>query len=81
MSISASVRFAEVEGYEPPQGQMLVESCMPEGALSLGQQKAQWLLSEDPEDRGDSLWIWGLFKEPLYAPLGRDCTRSATAYT
>lgn len=26
----------------------------------------RWTLSEDPEDRKDSLWIWGLFKEPLY---------------
>merc|ERR1711924_205614 len=39
---------------------------MGEGALKLGQQAARWQLSEDPEDRGDSLWIWGLFKEPLY---------------
>jgi len=26
----------------------------------------RWSLSEDPNDRKDSLWIWGLFKEPLY---------------
>jgi len=26
----------------------------------------RWTLSEDPNDRKDSLWIWGLFKEPLY---------------
>jgi hypothetical protein len=25
-----------------------------------------WKLSEDPNDRKDGLWIWGLFKEPLY---------------
>ena len=24
------------------------------------------MLSEDPEDRGDSLWIGGLFSDPLY---------------
>jgi hypothetical protein len=28
--------------------------------------RRRWLLSEDPEDRKDSLWIWGLFKDPLY---------------
>lgn len=26
----------------------------------------RWQLSEDPEDRKDGLWVWGLFKEPLY---------------
>jgi len=66
VTVTATLRFAEEEGYEPPQGATLVESCMPEDTLSLGQQSARWLLSEDPEDRGDSLWIWGLFKEPLY---------------
>lgn len=45
---------------------MYVENCVPEGSLKLGKQKARWLLSEDPEDRKDSLWIWGLFSEPLY---------------
>jgi len=66
VTVTASFRFSEEEGFEPPQGALLVESCTPEGALVLGQQKAQWLLSEDPEDRKDSLWIWGLFKDPLY---------------
>ena len=66
VSISGSFRFAEEEGFEPPQGFTLVESCVPEGAISLGQQKARWQLSEDPDDKGDSLWIWGLFSEPLY---------------
>mmetsp|Transcript_43096 Transcript_43096/g.49674 ORF Transcript_43096/g.49674 Transcript_43096/m.49674 type:complete len:275 (+) Transcript_43096:79-903(+) len=28
-----------------------------------------WKLSEDPEDQKDGLWIWGLFKEPLYPYL------------
>ena len=65
-TIQANVRFAEEEGFEPPQGFMTVESCVPEGALTLGQQQTRWQLSEDPEDRKDSLWIWGLFKEPLY---------------
>lgn len=66
VTITASIRFAEEEGYEPPQGALLVESCVPENALKLGEQKARWLLSEDPEDRKDSLWIWGLFSDPLY---------------
>lgn len=65
-TIQANVRFAEEDGFEPPQGFMTVESCVPEGALKLGQQQTRWQLSEDPEDRKDSLWIWGLFKEPLY---------------
>jgi hypothetical protein len=66
VTVTANVRFAEEDGYEPPQGFLLVESCIPEGAVTLGQQPARWTLSEDPEDRGDSLWIWGLFSEPLY---------------
>lgn len=24
------------------------------------------MLSEDPDERKDGLWVWGLFKEPLY---------------
>jgi hypothetical protein len=28
--------------------------------------KSRWILSEDPNDRKDGLWVWGLFKEPLY---------------
>ena len=43
-----------------------MDSCLPEGSLRLGEQPAQWSLSEDPEDRKDSLWIWGLFSDPLY---------------
>ena len=66
VTVTASLRFAQDEGYEPPQGNLLVESCVPEGALKLGQQSGRWQLSEDPEDRKDSLWIWGLFSEPLY---------------
>ncbi|GAX12464.1 hypothetical protein FisN_24Hh038 [Fistulifera solaris] len=27
---------------------------------------SRWILSEDPNDRKDGLWVWGLFKEPLY---------------
>jgi hypothetical protein len=28
--------------------------------------EGRWQLSEDPDDRKDGLWVWGLFKEPLY---------------
>ena len=66
VTVNADLRFAEEEGFEPPQGFLRVERCVPEGALTLGEQPARWLLSEDPEDRKDSLWIWGLFSEPLY---------------
>jgi len=27
---------------------------------------SRWKLSEDPNERKDGLWVWGLFKEPLY---------------
>ena len=74
VSIFASVRFAEEDGFEPPQGFLNVESCLPDGVVMLGQQKKRWQLSEDPEDRKDSLWIWGLFKEPLYPFLLLDVT-------
>ena len=57
VSVTATLRFAEDDGYEPPQGKLLVESCVPEGAIALGEQVARWTLSEDPEDRKDSLWI------------------------
>jgi len=63
-------QFLEEEGYEPPQG--LVKQKVPEpvdegeatGMLDLS--VGRWALSEDPNDRKDGLWIWGLFKEPLY---------------
>lgn len=33
-----------------------------------GQQKgkARWTLSEEEDKRGAGLWVWGLFKDPLY---------------
>ena len=34
--------------------------------MSAGPTSNTWLLSEDPDDRKDGLWIWGLFEEPLY---------------
>jgi len=66
ITVTANLRFAEDQGYEPPQGFVRVESCVPDETLALGEQKVRWALSEDPEDRKDSLWIWGLFSEPLY---------------
>lgn len=60
-------QFIEDEDYEPPQG--VVKQILPtidgEGRL-LGITKGRWKLSEDPNDRKDGLWVWGLFKEPLY---------------
>ena len=64
--VTVSLRFEEEPGYEPPQGMVRVEACVPEGIVELGVQPQRWQLSEDPDDRKDSLWIWGLFKEPLY---------------
>lgn len=28
--------------------------------------KARWTLSEAEDKRGAGLWVWGLFKDPLY---------------
>jgi hypothetical protein len=60
--------FKEEEGYEPPQGTFHGRSTGgdPTKEAVLEVVKSRWLLSEDPEDRKDSLWIWGLFSEPLY---------------
>ena len=66
VTVTAVVRFREEGGYEPPQGFLRIDSCLPEGVLPEGEAPGRWQLSEDPEDRKDSLWIWGLFKEPLY---------------
>lgn len=62
---SVSAQFFEEEGYEPPQGNL---KQIQDGELASRVQvlKSRWQLSEDPEDRKDGLWIWGLFKEPLY---------------
>ncbi|KAL7456307.1 hypothetical protein ACHAWC_007804 [Mediolabrus comicus] len=66
--------FIEEEGYEPPQGifKSITSSSSNEesddesNGLSLEINNSRWTLSEDPDDRKDGLWIWGLFKEPLY---------------
>ena len=65
VSLAANIAFEAEVDYEPPQGTIRILSCTPESALDK-EQKARWSLSEDPDDRKDSLWIWGLFKEPLY---------------
>lgn len=66
-------QFIEEDGYEPPQGDVKqvggsIASKDGEEAPSprLKVVKSRWQLSEDPEDRKDGLWIWGLFQEPLY---------------
>ena len=46
VTLTASVRFAEESGFEPPQGLLLVESCLPEGQLRLGEMSTRWTLSE-----------------------------------
>ena len=63
------VQFIEEEGFEPPQGlvkQILAESKENENVRYLKVKSGRWKLSEDPNDRKDGLWVWGLFKEPLY---------------
>jgi hypothetical protein len=66
-------QFNEEVGFEPPQGDVKqvggsISSKDGEEASSprLKVVKSRWQLSEDPEDRKDGLWIWGLFQEPLY---------------
>ena len=61
-----SANFLEEEGYEPPQGK--VSQISSEGDR-IKITSSSWKLSEDPNDRKDGLWIWGLFKEPLYPYL------------
>ena len=70
---SAKVQFVEDDGYEPPQGSLKqvfdTTSGDDEGRDSSPSFKivsSRWKLSEDPNDRKDGLWVWGLFAEPLY---------------
>ena len=69
--------FIEEEGYEPPQGlfKPTVKVSLTEdreessaNTMALEVTKSVWTLSEDPNDRKDGLWIWGLFKEPQESP-------------
>jgi len=59
-----SVVFDEDENYEPPQG--TIRTLRGESSRSLKFESSRYKLSEDPNERNDSLWIWGLFKDPLY---------------
>ena len=60
--------FIEEEGYEPPQGTFKPskDTSDEEGGMTLEISNSRWKLSEDPNDPKDGLWVWGLFKEPLY---------------
>lgn len=65
--------FIEEEGYEPPQGlfrpfakERVEGGTGKDNAMVLEVIRSRWTLSEDPNDKKDGLWIWGLFKEPLY---------------
>lgn len=69
--------FIGEDGYEPPQGLLKQvatttttsandESNSGNEAAQVQITSSRWLLSEDPEDRKDGLWIWGLFEEPLF---------------
>lgn len=60
---SVKCQFLEEEGYEPPQG-IVQQVTDKDSRLQIT--KSRWILSEDPNDRKDGLWVWGLFKEPLY---------------
>ncbi len=70
---NVDVQFVLEEGFEPPQGevkQILKQKTEDENSNDnvryLKVTSGRWKLSEDPEDRKDGLWVWGLFKEPLY---------------
>jgi len=64
---SIQAQFVEEEGYEPPQGTFRVVSATDDNpTMQFKINRARWILSEDPNDRKDGLWVWGLFKEPLY---------------
>ena len=64
--LNLDCNFVEEVGYEPPQG-FLQQLVAEDTRCRIS--KSRWILSEDPEDRKDGLWIWGLFKEPLYPYL------------
>ena len=60
MNKVVTARFGEDGLYEPPKGKVLFEDG--DDLVQVG----RWNLSEDPDDRKDGLWVWGLFSEPLY---------------
>jgi hypothetical protein len=66
VDLAVRVKFSEDEGYEPPQGRVIVQ-----GESSFFRTSAQnfWKLGEDPAKEGfdkAGFWIWGLFEEPKY---------------
>lgn len=64
---NVDVQFVEDEGFEPPQGAIIqILPSDSEEVPYLKVKSGRWQLSEDPEDKKDGLWIWGLFKEPQY---------------
>lgn len=73
VNVALRVQFLEEQGYEPPSGTLKVLEDE-RGFLNTaaGDGAFRWQLSEeegtDPLDKG-GLWIWGLFKEPLYPLL------------
>jgi hypothetical protein len=71
VNVALHVRFLEEQGYEPPSGTLQVLDDE-RGFLNTAAGDFRWQLSEeegtDPLDKG-GLWIWGLFKEPLYPLL------------
>ena len=65
--LSFAVTFVEDVGYEPPQGIMSPVLNEDDASKFVNSEvRNRWQLSEDPDDRKDGLWIWGLFEEPLY---------------
>ena len=63
LSINRAAQFIEEEGYEPPQG-FLKQISMTVGDNEETEEDSQfqitssrWLLSEDPDDRKDGLWV------------------------
>lgn len=60
-TISLTGQFVDDEGYEPPQGVFrLCPDTNEETKVQIV--NSRWMLSEDPDDRKDGLWIWGLFR-------------------
>ena len=70
-------QFIPEENYEPPQGTFVQQMTTTETSTATANSNdssmqiasSRWILSEDPNDRKDGLWIWGLFQQPLYPYL------------
>ena len=66
-SMAMTVNFVVDEGYEPPQGRIVPVTNSDDASIFVdASARSRWQLSEDPDDRRDGFWIWGLFEEPLY---------------